>query len=152
MGCASDPVHVVTLAPSAPLDAPPPIVEVAKIPNTDIDDAPDNREIIAVCERYRAAMEARDADAILALASTRYRDNDIRYDSLAAFVRRMFGAISIRYEIRYDKISRTIDQAIVDLHYSASFQLADGKWQHSTSTSRLVLEHEDGRFRIISGM
>ncbi len=151
-GCASEPAHV-TLETTVQRAAPAPIAQAPKIPNTDIDDTADNREVIAVCERYRAAMEARDANAIIALASRRYHEGDVTYDTLAAFVRKTFGsAIAIRYEIRYDMISRTIDEVIVDIHFSASFQLADGKWQHTTDTSRLVLTREEGRWRILSGM
>jgi hypothetical protein len=48
---------------------------VAIIPNTDVCDSPRNRTVIDFCERYRHALEARDADALLALASPRYSFN-----------------------------------------------------------------------------
>src|SRR3954468_20191864 len=44
------------------------------IPGTQIRDAPDNRAILDVLAAYKAAMEARDSDALLALAAPTYFD------------------------------------------------------------------------------
>src|SRR5205807_1256106 len=60
------------------------------IPNTKVPDTPENREIIDVCERYRHALEARDAITLMALASPHYwedggtpkPDDDYGYDGL----------------------------------------------------------------------
>ena len=44
----------------------------SRIPNTDVPDTSENRDVIAFCERYRRAVESRDARALLAMASPRY--------------------------------------------------------------------------------
>jgi hypothetical protein len=153
LGCSSG-AHVTTIELTAPSAAPPAVsVAAPPIANTTVEDAPDTRAILAVCERYRKALEARDVDTLVALASRRYLDHGIDFAALAAFVRKTVGAaIAIRYDIRYDDVSRTIDRVLVDFHYSASFELTDGKWTHTTSTSRLVLVREEGQYRILSGM
>ena len=44
----------------------------SRIPNTDVPDTSENRDVVAFCERYRRAVESRDARALLAMASPRY--------------------------------------------------------------------------------
>ena len=45
------------------------------IPGTDLEDTGDTRAIIDTITRYNAALEARDANAILALVDPEFRDN-----------------------------------------------------------------------------
>ena len=106
-------------------------------------------------------MEARDADALMALVSTRYDDNGTTYEALARSMHRLLAAANqIRYEIRYGDVTERADGTIeVEYHYAASFLTAQG-WQHSTDDAKLVLERreasppESGKtsFAILSGM
>ena len=45
---------------------------VLMIPGTKVPDTKPNREIIAVCEKYRHALEDRDAETLLSMASKSY--------------------------------------------------------------------------------
>jgi hypothetical protein len=114
----------------------------------------DRAQVLAFCERYRRALEARDADALMALASRRYKDDDGNtYASLAASMHRLTSyANQIRYEIRYGDVTTRADGVIeVDYHYSASFLTAGG-WEHKVDDAKLVLERRGDSFAILSGM
>jgi hypothetical protein len=115
--------------------------------------AADRAEVLAFCERYRTAMESRDADALMALVSKRYDDNGTTYETLARTMHRLLAAANqIRYEIRYGDITTRADGAIeVDFDYSASFLTASG-WQHRVDDSKLVIERSGSSFAILSGM
>ena len=114
---------------------------------------PDRAEVLELCERYRRAMEARDADALMALVSKRYDDNGTTYDTLRTSMHRLMSyANQIRYEIRYGDVTTRADGTIeVDYHYSASFLTAGG-WQHKVDDAKLVLERRGESFAILSGM
>jgi hypothetical protein len=115
---------------------------------------PDRAVVLEFCERYRRALEARDADALLALASRRYKEEDGNtYETLAASMRRLMTyANKIRYEIQYGDVTTRADGAIeVPYHYAASFLTAAG-WQHKVAESTLVLERRGDSFAILSGM
>jgi hypothetical protein len=115
--------------------------------------APDRAAVLDFCEQYRRAMEARDADALMALVSKRYSDNGVTYDTLRTSMHRlMSSANQIRYEIRYGDVTPRADGAIeVDFHYTASFLTAGG-WQHRVEDAKLVLERRGSSFAFLSGM
>jgi hypothetical protein len=46
------------------------------IPNTDVDDSAENREVVEFIERYRLAVEERNVGRILSLCSERYFDDN----------------------------------------------------------------------------
>ena len=84
------------------------------IPNTDVDDTPQNREVLELCERYRHALEERDIGALLALASERYLDDngtpggadDVDYQRLAEKLAEWNDQlVDVRYEIRYQRVT-----------------------------------------------
>lgn len=95
-----------------------------------IADTPDNRAVIAVCEHYRRALEARDLGALLALASPDYHDDagtpadeddDTDYQQLQLAMRHLLGALeAIRYDITYRRIQQRADLVLVDYDYSSS--------------------------------
>jgi len=104
------------------------------IPNTEVPDTSENREVINVAERYRHAVEQRDARALLALAAPSYfedggtpqGDDDYGYDGL----RRLLSVWSdevraVRYEVRYRRVTfeREGNRALVDFTYTGSFTL-----------------------------
>jgi hypothetical protein len=114
---------------------------------------PDRAEVLAFCEKYRHAMEARDADGLMALVSKRYKEGDVTYETLASSMHRLMSyANQIRYEIRYGDVTTRADRTIeVDYTYTASFLTAAG-WEHRVSDAKLVLEHRGDSFAILSGM
>jgi hypothetical protein len=86
----------------------------SRIPNTDVPDTSENRDIIAFCERYRRAVESRDARALLAMASPRYFEDggtpdgsdDYGLDGLQRLLTAWADEVNeVRYEIRYRRVS-----------------------------------------------
>jgi hypothetical protein len=125
---------------------------VAIIPGTDVCDSPRNHAVIDFCERYRHALEARDADALLALASPRYNDQ-VDYAGLKAKMKSLMQSVSsIRYEIRYKNVTFRDDGTVaVDLTYASSYEML-GQWHHSVTDNELVLEQNGSSFQILRGM
>ncbi len=132
----------------------------ATIPGTDVPDTADNRRVIEFCEQYRKALEARDTQALLALASPSYHDDagtptpedDIDYASLEKSLSELMAASdAIRYEIRYRGVKRDGGTVLVDTTYSATY-LLHGEARHVVRENQLALEAYRGSFRILSGM
>jgi hypothetical protein len=106
-----------------------------RIPNTDVPDNSQNRDIIAFCERYRRAVETRDARALIALASPRYfedggtpaGDDDYGYDGLRRLLELWSDEVKqVRYEIRYRRVEvdpQHPDRVHVDYTYTGSYTL-----------------------------
>ncbi len=106
-----------------------------RIPNTDIPDTRENRELIALCERYRHAVETRDTRALLALASPRYfedggtpaGDDDYGYDGLQRLLSVWADEVrGVRYEMRYRRVTldgEHANRAHVDYTFTGSYTL-----------------------------
>jgi hypothetical protein len=134
------------------------------IPNTDVPDTEENRELIAFCEEYRRAVERKNIGALLKLASERYYEDggnvdasdDIDLAGLEEYLSDRFqDASAIRYEIRYREISREEGRIYVDYTYSASFRIpgvSSEEWKRRVEDNRLEIVEEDGKLRIIAGM
>jgi len=134
------------------------------IPNTDVEDTSENREVIQFVERYRMAMEERNAGAMMSLASQSYFDDngtpsgrdDVDYEGLQTQLS-IFTAqvLDVRYEIRYRRVTYERERVFVDFLYTGSFRVTtpEGeRWSRRVSDNRLVLAREDGEFRILSGL
>ena len=136
------------------------------IPNTDVEDTSDNRKIIAFCEEYRHAVEEKDVGRLLNMASPRYfedggntnPEDDIDYHGLKDFLTSTFVKTdTVRYEIRYRKVSENKDnkRVFVEYTYSASYRLPGIKgeeWKHTVADNRLELVPEGDGFKILAGM
>lgn len=135
------------------------------IPNTDVEDTEDNREVVAFCEVYRRAVERRDIATLLDMASPHYYEDggnvdatdDIDYAGLRDYlIDRFDDASGIRYEIRYRRITAEEDYVYVDFTYSGSYRLPskDGndKWRSTVEENRLELVAADETFKILAGM
>lgn len=135
----------------------------ANIPNTDVPDNLQNREVLQFVERYRHAVERRRVGEILALVSERFFDdngtinsNDDRdYDILREHLARFEQVLDVRYEMRYRRVTYRSDRVLIDYTYTASFKIAtpDGdRWETRLRDNRIELVREEGEFRIISGI
>jgi len=134
------------------------------IPNTTVNDTPENREVVEFCESYRHALEQRDVGALLAMASPRYYENggtpegDDDYDivGLREVLRRTLPRVqAVRYEFRYRRVIFERDRVHVDYTYSGSYQVEtpDGpRWFRRVADNRIELERAGGEYRIVSGM
>ncbi|MFO7566063.1 MAG: hypothetical protein R6X02_25690 [Enhygromyxa sp.] len=101
------------------------------IPGTEIPDTDDNRQILAVLERYRTSFISRDAAAVLSTAHPTYHDNagtddpsdDTTYAELGPLLRRRLAQLdSIRFTIDYLEILGEGDRAVVRVWIDASFR------------------------------
>jgi len=136
----------------------------AVIPGTKVIDTKANREIVDVCEKYRRAMEERDAPTLLAMAHPSYfedsgtpkADDDYGYEGLKTVIARRLGALrALRYNIEYRKVEIEGKRARVDIRYDASFQLATemgDRWERKQNDKRIELENDGNRWLIIGGM
>jgi ketosteroid isomerase-like protein len=136
-----------------------------KIGGTQIEDTDENREILKLVERYHRAVESRDADAVLAMVSPRYfEDNgnsdesdDYGYANLATALKDDFDRTkTIHLEIR-------VDDVVVDESTAHAFILytvrghadlpAGSRWKSTTDRARLTFEKQkDGQWLILSGL
>jgi len=106
----------------------------ARIPNTDLPDTSENREIVGVVERYRRAVEQRDVRTLLALAAPTYfedsgtpqGDDDYGYEGLRRLLSVWAEEVrEVRYEMRYRRVTfeREGQRVLVDYTYTGSFTL-----------------------------
>jgi hypothetical protein len=134
------------------------------IPGTTVPDTKPNRAILDVLERYRHALEDRDAATLLTLAHPNYYedsgtpkgDDDYGYDGLKEVLARRLAALrTLRYNIEYRKVDIEGRRAHVDIRYDASFQIATemgDRWERKQNDKRIELEHDGRRWLIIAGM
>lgn len=136
------------------------------IPNTDVEDTDENREVIRFCERYRKALEEPNVGILMSLASPRYYEDggnvdptdDLDYEGLREWLQGRFrDTRAIRYEIRYRRIDKGDQNRIMVVYtYSASYKIpglkTDDEWRHTVAENRLELVPEGATFKIVAGM
>ena len=135
------------------------------IPNTDLDDTWQNRELVEFCENYRKAVEKADVEALMRMAHPDYYEDggnvdatdDLDYSGLRGYLEKEFvKARSIRYEIHYRRIEQDEAQRWnIAYTYSASYRLPDGGeevWHREVADNQLTLVPTDDSFLILSGM
>lgn len=114
-----------------------------------------------MCEQYRKALEARDADALLSLASPSYHEDggnddpsdDIDYAGLRRYLlATLAGAEQIRYSIEYREVREDGNRVRVSVTYAASYKVAGSGWVHRSDSNELVLERRDGKLLFVRGM
>ncbi|MEI8258914.1 MAG: nuclear transport factor 2 family protein, partial [Deltaproteobacteria bacterium] len=114
------------------------------IPNTDVADNSENREVIGVAERYRRAVEQRDVRTLLSLAAPNYfedggtpqGDDDYGYDGLRRLLAVWTEEVrEVRYEMRYRRVTfeRDGNRAQVDYTYTGSFTLRRPQMANQTN-------------------
>jgi hypothetical protein len=134
------------------------------IRGTQIPDSADNREIINTIERYRLAVERRDAAALLAMASPRYwedggtakADDDYGYEGLRTVLAASLPRVDdVRYSLRYVKIQRKGNVAQVFVYIDGSYTLSTRRGTSrpdQKDPGQLVLERDGGKWLFLSGM
>jgi hypothetical protein len=137
------------------------------IPNTDVEDSDDNREVVSFCEKYRKAVEHKYIPGLLAMVSPRYYEDggnvdasdDMDYEGLRQYMTEEFKkAKSIRYEIRYRRVhwSKESKRVFIDYTYSASYKVPGtedkDEWRRTVAENRLELVREGESFKIVGGM
>jgi hypothetical protein len=135
------------------------------IPNTRVEDTTENREVIDFVEKYRKAVESRDAVMLLRMTSKMYFDDmgtpqgedDVDYDTLQTGLGRLQKELlDARYQISYRGVTYTPnDRVLVDMLYTGWFKVETPEgpqWRRRLEPHRIVLAREDGNYKIVSGM
>ena len=136
------------------------------IPGTNVVDNEVNRAIVKTVEDYRQAIESRDVDRLLMLASDRYSedsgtprtDDDYRYEGLKhVLTTRLSRVRSIRYTIQYRNIRMVSDnEAEVEVHLNGSFELMSEngeRYRNIDDFHHFMLERTaKDRWKFLSGM
>jgi hypothetical protein len=135
------------------------------IPNTDVEDTSENRQVILFCEQYRHALEDKNVGQLLKMMSPAYfedggntkNEDDADYDRTREFLTGDFlKTAGIRYEIRYRRVTFTPTNHIyVDYTYAAAWKLPGVKndeWHHKVADNRLDLVREGDSYKILAGM
>lgn len=129
-----------------------------------VEDTPDNREIVRAIERYRKGMERVDIAALLSMAHPWYfedsgtakGDDDYGYEGLKkVLTARLSQVKSVRYGIRYKKVSASKNRAKVHVFIDASYELASEsgvKWQRKVDDNEINLIRDGSGWRFLSGM
>src|SRR5688500_9232285 len=101
-----------------------------RIPGTDLDDTPDVRALLQVMERYRAAVEARDAGALVTLAAPSYQDDggtpepedDLDYQALQNVLPSRLAKVSdvkLELDVRKIDVSEDRKKAVATYYFIA---------------------------------
>lgn len=134
------------------------------ITGTNVEDSNVNRQVVLVVEKYREAIERRDASALLTMASKNYWEDggtptgadDYGYDGLRDVLAQRFQrAESIRFSLRYMRLRQQGSRAFVEVLVDASYSIRTGHGQErldKKDQNELVLENEGGRWLFVSGM
>ncbi len=137
---------------------------VRPIPGTKIPDTPMHREVIARIEEYRVALEQRDSNKLLAMASPNYYEDsgtpsaadDYGFAGLKKILDNRLGALRwLRFLVRYRDVRIEGSRAMVDIRYDISFQLMTElgeRWERKQSEKRVELVRDDNRWLFVSGM
>ncbi len=136
------------------------------IPNTDVEDSPEARDVIKFVERYRAAVSERNVSRLVSMAAPDYfddmgtpqGDDDVDREGLEERLKATFGPdlLAVHYDIRYRDVVFLPTKTLVDFTYIGRFRIntADGtRWERRLSDNRMVLtKTEDGKYMIAAGM
>jgi Domain of unknown function (DUF4440) len=133
------------------------------IPGTQIPDTKETRAVLDVMERYRASIEARDAKAIHQLVSKSFRDNvgtettedDLTYNNLPQALPALFSKLeSPRVDLDIRQVNVQDRVAIVTYYWNASWRMPGllDRPQRDSELEQMILQKEDGQWRIVSGI
>lgn len=138
--------------------------ESTYIRGTRVDDTTENRTIIGVVERYRLAVERKDAPALMKMAAKSYWEDggtptgadDYGYDGLReVLVGRFQRADDIRYSMKYVKVRRQGQRAYVEVVVDASYTITTSNGEQrmdQRDQNQLVLEWDGEHWMFVSGM
>jgi ketosteroid isomerase-like protein len=136
----------------------------SKIPNTQIADTEENREIVGLVGDYTSAMENLDADAVLSLVSPRYfedngnsdKSDDYDFRELKEKLADEFKRTKkIQLEMKINEVLVEEKNAYAYIYYTYRSQtkFATGtKWNTDSDHSRIVFERHKGRWLMVSGI
>jgi ketosteroid isomerase-like protein len=134
-----------------------------RIPGTEIADTDDSRAILAIMERYRSALEAKDAKAIQSLvaedfhedAGTEAADDDLTYANLPEHMAALFQKLDKpKVEISVRRVDVQEDTATAIYYWNASWRMPSltSRPQSDSELEQMVLKRIKGEWKIVSGI
>ncbi|RKH58534.1 nuclear transport factor 2 family protein [Corallococcus llansteffanensis] len=136
-----------------------------RIPGTELQDTDDTRAILGVMERYRAALEARDAKAIQALVSPKFRDDggtedvsdDLTAENLGAHMQALFQKVQnpkVEINVRRVEIGEGEEVAAAIYYWNASWRMPglNARPQQDSELEQMVFQKVDNEWKILSGI
>jgi len=139
--------------------------ETAYIYGTKVEDNQENRRLITACEEYRVAVEQKNTQALMQMASKNYWEDggtptgadDYGLDGLRNVLETRFArADGIRYTMKYVEIRHmTANRAAVDVMIDATYSISTAqgpKRLDMRDQNELVLEYDGRRWLFLSGM
>lgn len=135
-----------------------------RISGTEIPDNRDTRAIVAVIDEYRKAVEARNAEAVLALVSSSYFDDagtpdpadDLDREQLGrALPRHMQQLTSVRLGIGVKQVDVKGDTATANVFYDGHYRVATAGGEtakQANDVAQMKFVRENGKWLIASGL
>ena len=135
-----------------------------KIPGTEIDDTKDNRAIAATIDAWRRALDARDANGIVALVSDQYFDDagtgdpadDLDRSQLPKALADTLSRLpSVKLEVAVTRIEVDGDKAAAFMFFDSRYRVATPRGEiakRDADVSRMTFRREAGGWRISSGL
>jgi hypothetical protein len=135
-----------------------------RIAGTDILDTSDTRAVLAVIGEYQKAAEKRDAQAVLALVSTRYFDqsgtpdpaDDMDYTLLAKTLPDDYQKLTaVKLDMQVRQVVVEGDRAAAELLYDGYFRVSTARGEVPKRTNdiqQMLFVREGGTWKIISGL
>ncbi|NBD08574.1 MULTISPECIES: nuclear transport factor 2 family protein [Corallococcus] len=136
-----------------------------RIPGTELEDTDDTRAILAVMERYRTALEARDVKAIQALVSPKFREDggtedtsdDLTAENLGPHLQALFQKLQspkVDFNIRKVEVHEKENVARAIYYWNASWRMPGltPRPQQDSELEQMVFQKIDGEWKILSGI
>ena len=135
-----------------------------RIAGTDIKDSPETRAVVDAIERYRAAAERRDPEAVMALVSPTYFDNagtngpsdDVDASQLRKKLVDAYSKLTyVSLEIAIKRIDFDGDRATAYIFFDERYRIRMKSGEtpkQSSDIHRMVLVREQAGWRFVSGM
>lgn len=133
------------------------------IPNTQIEDTEETRQIIAVMDKFRQAMEGRDAEALMSLVSPEFRDtagtslpdDDLDFQTLGPALKDRFEKIDnvkLSFDIRSIEVQEDLATAV--FHWSLRYDVPSlgSKQQTAAEIKKMMFKLENEQWKIVSGI
>ena len=133
------------------------------IPGTEIEDNEDTSAIVQLMEKYRQAVEARDTQALMALVSPQFHDNegtstpedDLDYRSLPQALNDRFARITdVHLSIDVRNIDVQKDDATAVYYWTMNWRMPglSDKPQSASELKRMQFKRVDRVWKIVSGI
>jgi hypothetical protein len=137
-----------------------------RIPGLSIEvpDTPEHRAILKVLDSYRDAFQAKDADALQALASPRFfedsgsagNEDDYNYEAIRTHFGEHFKKIKQAVlDVQLKSLTVNGDTATVDYRFVTRYLMdlpAGERWQVTDDVNRMQFVRENNEWKILSGM